>query len=81
MTEQDETLKELLSYAGWKLNVRTRKLARGPTKYFKVKYDESLICEQDHTVPRDLIKRFYPGVHLTSGSYVSHEFTFVEIWD
>jgi len=81
MTEQDQALKELLSYAGWKLNIRTRKLARGPTKYFRIKFDASLVFEIDHKVPHEMIKRFYPDSHMTSGSYVSREFTFVESWD
>ena len=66
---------ELLN-AGWKLSVRTRKLAGGPKKYFTVvAIDEEY---RKHSTAQEIIAKDYPQVRLTSGSYVSQEFTFAE---
>ena len=77
----DQQLKQDLLNAGWTLSIRTRKLASGPTKYFKVvpvrwSGNENL----KHDSARDIIVKHYQYAHLTSGSYVSMEFTFVEKW-
>lgn len=76
----DKQLKEDLLAAGWTCSIRTRKLAGGPTKYFAVKALNEDSTAIKHTQARDVIATHYPGVHLTSGSYISREFTFVEIW-
>ncbi len=79
MDATDKQLRKDLLNAGWTVKIRTRKLAAGPTKYFKVapvRWASNL----KHDSARDAIAKYYPYCHLTSGSYVSLEFTFVEKW-
>lgn len=76
----DKQLKQDLLDAGWKCSVRTRKLASGPTKYFLVTAINEDSTAINHTQARDVIAIHYPGVHLTSGSYPTRQFTFVEKW-
>jgi len=70
--------KKVMKELGWKLSIRTRKLAKGPKRYIHIHWiDQSLIVEQ---VPYDLIRHYFPQSHMTSGSYVSGDFTFAEFW-
>lgn len=51
----------------WTLNVRTRKLAGGPKRYFRIR-GKHIDGAYPHNLVRAVVKKHFPSAYLTSGS-------------